>query len=98
MDCGYEIAPPGKLKAKEMSKELQELEEMAAKLLATARKPPPGRDRQINESGNLGLRPRRDRMAIPIILKILAGLAIVGLSFVGTLYVMDIYYPARIVN
>jgi hypothetical protein len=37
-------------------------------------------------------------LALPLILKILAGLAIVALSFFGTLYVMDIYYPVHVVN
>jgi hypothetical protein len=32
-------------------------------------------------------------MALPLILKIVAGVAIVALSFFGTLYVMEIYYP-----
>jgi hypothetical protein len=86
-----------------MSKELQEFEETAAKLL----KPPPGAEPPptIEEIGNperddpprravSGLRPRRRRMHI--VFKILAGLVIVALSFFGTLYLMDIYYPVQL--
>ena len=90
-----------------MSKELQEFEEMAAKLLATARKPPPGTEpQQASEEIGIperddpprlaesGLSPRRGR--IHIVFKILAGLVIVALSFFGTLYLMDIYYPVQL--
>ena len=86
-----------------MSKELQEFEETAAKLL----KPPPGTEPQpaSEKIGNperddpprravSGLRPRRGR--IHIVFKILAGLVIVALSFFGTLYLMDIYYPVQL--
>ena len=76
-----------------MSKEMQEFEETAAKLLAAARQAPPAPYPQHASEETYEPEPMPRRGSIPTVFKILAGLAIVALSFLGTMYLMDIYYP-----